>query len=183
MKNSSSHASFYVERDRVRHVPIRRQILAAPLQLLDERDRLPVQRRVLGGRRGAQVRLQRDVAEILQRENAELVGMADNSGDGQPNPLHQLRHVRERQIGVRNRTGVQRQDGRGSFVWNDPEVFAIGRVAGERDHARVASGEPALAQISIDPTAYLEAVSGPLVHFHCALGPPALSAGAAPPER
>ena len=58
------------------------QLGAAALQLLDERHRLAVERRVLGRRRRAEVRLQRDVAEILQRERSR----ARRSGRGSPAP-------------------------------------------------------------------------------------------------
>ena len=56
----------------------RQQLLAPRLQHADERHGLAIQRFVLGQRAGAKVRLQRDVAEILEREDAERVRMAEN---------------------------------------------------------------------------------------------------------
>ena len=66
-----------VERDAVGDVAVRVDLGAAALQQVDERDGLPVERRVLGGRRRAEMGLQRDVAEILERENAERIGVAE----------------------------------------------------------------------------------------------------------
>ncbi len=56
----------------------------AALQSRDERHRLAIERRVLGGRRGAEVRLQRDVAEILEREHAEVVGVPEDARESAP---------------------------------------------------------------------------------------------------
>ena len=54
------------------------ELLAAPLDRVDEAHGLPVERRMRRGRAGAQMRLQRDVSEILEREHAEIVGMAED---------------------------------------------------------------------------------------------------------
>ena len=86
-----------VERDAVGQVVRRRELRAAPLQRGDERDRLAVERRVLGRRRRAEVRLQRDVAEILQRQHAELVGVAEDRGNRHRHLREQARDVDERQ--------------------------------------------------------------------------------------
>ena len=88
------------------------ELRAAPLQQLDERDRLPVERRVLGRRRGAEMRLQRDVAEILERENAERVGVAEDRRHRQRNLLQQRRDVGEGQRREVDRPGVQREHDR-----------------------------------------------------------------------
>ena len=126
----------------IRQVAVRPQLGAAPLQLLDQRHRLPVQRRVLGRRGGAEVRLQRDVAEILQRENAELVRVAEDRGDRQRDLLQQLADVGERQRREVDRPGVQRQHDRRAVGRDDPEVPPVGRVAGQRHDARVAAASP-----------------------------------------
>ena len=86
-----------VECHPVRQVGVRRQLGAPSLQELDERDCLPIQRRVLGRRGGTEMRLQRDVAKILQRNDPERVVMIENGGHGQRYALEQLGHVRERQ--------------------------------------------------------------------------------------
>ena len=91
------------------------ELRAAPLQQLDERDRLAVERGVLGRRRGAEVRLQRDVAEILQREDAELVRVAEDRRHRQRHLLQQLADVGERQRGEvdrRRRAARARASGR-----------------------------------------------------------------------
>ena len=69
----------HVERDAVRDERGAREFLAAPLHRVDEADGLPVERRVRRGRAGAHVRLQRDVAQILEREDAEIVGVAEDA--------------------------------------------------------------------------------------------------------
>ena len=84
------------------------------------------------------MRLQRDVAEILEREHAQVVGVAEN-------PRHRHRHRREQrgrvdegQRAVVEWRGVDRQDERLAVARQHAEVAPVGRVAGERHHARVA---------------------------------------------
>ena len=86
-----------VEGDAVGQVLGRRELGAAALQRRDERHRLPVERRVLRRRRRAEVRLQRDVAEILEREHAEVVGVAEDGRDRHRHLREQPRDVDERQ--------------------------------------------------------------------------------------
>ena len=68
-----------VEGDAVRDVLRVAQVRAAPLQRVDEPHGLTVERRVFLRRRGAEVRLQRDVAQILQRQDAEITGMSEDN--------------------------------------------------------------------------------------------------------
>ena len=103
---------FDVERDPVGEVAVRIDFGPAPLQHLDERDRLPIQRRVLGRCRRAQVRLQRDVAEIFQRHDAVRVGVSQQRGNRQRHLPEQLGDIGERQRGEVDRSDVQREHGR-----------------------------------------------------------------------
>ena len=98
-----------VERDAVGQIRRRRQLRAAPLQRRDQRDRLAIERRVRRRRRRAQVRLQRDVAEILQRQDAQLVDVIDDLRDRHRHRRQQLRDVHERQRGVVERRRVHRE--------------------------------------------------------------------------
>ena len=154
MKNSSSHVSFSTSKATlVRQIAIRVELRAAPLQQLDQGHRLAIQRRVLGRGGRADMRLQRDVAEILQREDAELVGCPSTAGTGRPDPLHQLRDVGERQIDEVDRTGVQRQHDRRPFVENEAEVFVDPtRRRSAAPRARPGD-EPAVVEVAIDSIA------------------------------
>ncbi len=53
-----------------------------------KRDRLAIERGVLGRRRRAEMRLQRDVAEILEAEDAEVSGVIQDA-------RHRQRHRAE----------------------------------------------------------------------------------------
>ena len=86
-----------VERDPIRQVPIGLQLGAPPLQQRDERDGFPVQGRVLGRRRRAEMRLQRHVAQVLERHDAVGIRVAENRRDRQRDLLEQRGHVREGQ--------------------------------------------------------------------------------------
>ena len=101
-----------VERDAVGQMRVGGELGAAPLQQLDQRDRLAIERRVLARRRGAQMRLQRHVAQILLRDDAERVGMIEHERHRQRHLPQQLRHVGEGQRGEVDRPGVQRQHDR-----------------------------------------------------------------------
>src|SRR5439155_15003361 len=103
------HQLLEVEGDLVRHIRVGRQGLTAALQQLDQRNGLVVERGVLARWRGAEVRLQRDVAKILQRENPELVGVAEDFRHRQRDALQQRGDVRKRQRGEVYRSRVQRQ--------------------------------------------------------------------------
>ena len=81
-KNSSSHVSFSTSNaSEYGDVVGRRQLGAAPLEHLDEPDRLAVERGVLAGRRRPEVRLQRHVAQVLQPQQAEVVGVVEDRRD------------------------------------------------------------------------------------------------------
>src|SRR5207244_1825804 len=77
----------HVEGDRIGRITIGFELAASPLEPLDERDGLAVQRLVLRARRGAQVRLERDVAQILLRHDPELIGVPKDGRNRQGNLL------------------------------------------------------------------------------------------------
>ena len=136
-KKSISHVSFSTSNA----MPYGRylgvgQLAPAALKHLDERHRLAVERGMLGRRRRAEVRLQRHVAEILERQHAEVGGVTENPRHRHRHRGEQLRRVHERQRGVVERRRVDRQHERLAVLRQHAEIAAIGRVAGERhDHA------------------------------------------------
>ena len=140
-----------VEGDAVGQVVRARQLGAALLQRGDERDRLPVERGVLGRRRGAEVRLQRHVPEILEREDAEIAGVAEHGRDRHRHLLEQPRDVGERQLSNverRRHRATARSTGVGQ---HDAEVAPVGSVAGQRHDARRLPRETAAIEIRVDP--------------------------------
>jgi hypothetical protein len=82
-----------VEGDAVRRVVARREFRAAALHDLDERDGLPIEAAVLGGRRGAEMRLQRDVAEIVQHEDPQIARTVEDARHRQPHRFEQAGHA------------------------------------------------------------------------------------------
>ena len=151
-----------VERHPVGQVRVGCELGAPPLEQLDERDRLPVERGVLGRRRRPQMRLQRDVAQVLQRHDPERVCVSEDVGHRQRHLLQQDGHVGEGQRRELDRSGVQRQHDRRTVGGNDAEVLSIRRVAGER-HDPCVAARAAGAQVLVDPVADLRALGGSLV--------------------
>ena len=86
-----------VEGDAVGDVSRRRELRAAPLQRVDQRDRLAIERRVFRPRRRAEMRLQRHIAEILQRDDAERIGMTEDRGHRHGHAAHEPSDVGKRQ--------------------------------------------------------------------------------------
>src|SRR5262249_57496429 len=81
---------FDIEGCLVGKVHLRCELCSAALQQLDERHRLAVERRVFSWRRCTQMRLKRNVAEILEGENAQLIRVAEHSRGRERHPLQQL---------------------------------------------------------------------------------------------
>ena len=79
-----------VERDAIREVLGRGEFLAALLEGGDERNRLPVERRVLRCARGAKMGLEGHVAKVLQRQQSVLVRVTEDRRNRQ---LHALKQV------------------------------------------------------------------------------------------
>ncbi len=175
-----------IERHTVGQVLIGLQLGAAALQPIDQRDGLQVERRVLRERCGAQMSLERDVAEILQHYDAKRIGVAEDLGDRERHLTEQVRDVRERQGREIDGTGVQGDHVRGCVRRNHAEVLAIGRVAGERHDARAAVDHPGLPQKAVNPFPGLETVGSALVcHVFVGADPcvrPGPTRGSAPPS-
>ena len=159
-----------VERDAVGQVTVRRrgsrvgvEFGAAALQQLDERHGPPIERGMLGRRRRAQMRLQRDVAEILQRQDAERIRMAEHRRDRQRHLLEQVGDVGEGKRRELDRPSVQREHDRWSIGRQDPEVAAIRSIARQRHDPGASSREAALTEILVDAIAQLGAFNRALI--------------------
>ena len=103
------------------------------------------------------MRLQRDVAEILQRQDAEGIRMAEHRRDRQRHLLEQIGDVGKRERREFDRSRVQRQHDRWSIGRQDPEVATVRRIAGERHDPGAASREAALTEVLVDTIAQLGA--------------------------
>ena len=98
MKKSSSHVRLSVsKRDAVRQVLGRGELRAAALQCRDQGHGLPVECGVLSGGRGAEMRMEGDVAKILGRKNPEIVPRARGPRGSARATGRRTRHVHERQ--------------------------------------------------------------------------------------
>ena len=139
-----------VEGHAVGDVTIGGQLAPAALEDVDERDGLAVQRRVLGRARGAEMRLQGDVPQILKRHDALRVRVPENGRHRQRHQLQQLRHVGEGQRAEIDRTGVQREHDGLAVADQHAEVPPVGCVAGQLHDPGDTRREPALAKVSID---------------------------------
>ena len=147
------HQLVAIERDAVGDELRRFQLGAFPLHPEDELDRLPVERVVLGGLRHAEMRLQRDVAEILEDQDAEVVRVARNRRNRQRDVREQPADVDERQLVERERRVVHRQHHRRVIGPKNAEVLARRRVAGERHDAHLRSRELRAVQALVDARA------------------------------
>ena len=129
-----------VERDAVRQVAVRLQLAAAPLQLLDERDRL----RGRAPRARAGVAAPRCACSVTSpRSCSARMPSASEwpriGGTGSGICCQQRADVGERQRREIDRPGVQRQHDRRAVSGDDPEVAPVRRVAGQR-HDRGRAG-------------------------------------------
>src|SRR5207237_10500631 len=87
-----------VERNAERQELARLHLFAALLQPIDQFDGLFIERIVFDRLRAAEMRLQRHVAEVFENQNAEIVGVAGNRGDGQRDVRQQTADVHKRQL-------------------------------------------------------------------------------------
>ncbi len=99
-----------------------------------KRDGLAVEGGVLAGGGGAEVRLQGDVPEILEAQDAELVRMMQDARHRQRHFGEQACHRHEGHRVKVDRALVQRQHDRLRILQQHAEVAPIRRIAGERDH-------------------------------------------------
>ena len=109
------------------------------------------------------MRLERDVAEILEREHADVVGMPEDLRDRDRHALEQPRDVGERQRVHVERRRVQRQHERRAVRRQDAVVAPIGGVAGQRDDARAEGAEAVAAEVDVDSFALLGGVRAPFL--------------------
>src|SRR5437763_12899824 len=108
------------------------------------------------------MRLQRDVAEILERQNAEPVRMSEDRGHGKRDLLEQAGDVRERKRRQLDRSGMNGEHERPSIRRQDTEVPAVRRIAGQRHDPGLISCQTALAQKAVDAIAQERAFHRPL---------------------
>ena len=102
--------------------------------------------------------LQRHVAEILQGNDAELVGMAENRRRRQWHLAQQPGHVGERHPGEFDRPRMDREHKGRTVGRNNPEVPSIGGVARQRHDAGILRRQPALFEIPVDAIVNVQAV-------------------------
>ncbi len=107
---------------------------------------------MLGQRACAEMRLQRDVAEILEGQNAQAVRVPDNCRHRQAHALEQAGDIDEGQRRHFDWALVQREHQRRSLGGDDAEVAAGGGVAGQRDDGARRRRDAAPAQVFVDPT-------------------------------
>ena len=112
------------------------------------------------------MRLQRDVAEILERHDAQRIGVSQQRRNRQRHLPEQLGDIGEGQRGELNRSHVQREHDRRLVVTDDAEVSPIRCIAGQWHHPGRGAVDAGGPQVAIDPIAQLEAVAGPFVWGH-----------------
>ena len=105
------------------------------------------------------MRLQRDVAEILQGDDAELVRVGEDARHGHRHRLEQAGDVDERELLEGDRPRVHGEHLRRVVRHEHAEVAPVRGVAGERHHGRAALREAAVGEKLID--------SGPHVGHSC----------------
>ena len=102
------------------------------------------------------MRLQRDVAEILQRHDAQRVGVPQQRGNRQRHLPEQLGDIGEGQRGELDRSHVQGEHDRRLVGTDDAEVSPVRRVAGQGHHPGGGAVEAHGRQVAIDPIAQFE---------------------------
>ncbi len=153
-----------VEGDAVREVGRALELGAATLQRRDQSDGLSIAGGVLGWRHGAEVSLQRDVAEVLEGEDPEIAGMPKHGRNRHRHLLEQPRDVDERQRVEVERRRVERQHDRRGVGEQHAVVAPVGSVAGERHDARRLPREIAPLEIRIDSLALAGGVGYLVAH-------------------
>ena len=117
---------------------------------------------MLRGRRRTEMRLEGDIAEILERDDAELIGMAEDTRHRHRHFAQQLRDVDEGKCVEIDRSGMHREDLRGFVLQQHAEVASIGRVAGQRHHLGAARLQLGRRKERVDPIAHI--ISGASIH-------------------
>src|SRR5688572_9444128 len=159
------HELFAIERDAVRDVLGRLELGPLPLHSEYELDGLAVQRIVFGWLRHAEVRLQRDVAEVFQNEDAEIVGVAGDRWNRQRNVGKEAAHVDERQFGEDEGRVVHREYDRRVVRSQNAEILPRRRVAGERHDAHLRARELRALQAFVDSGACLLKLRRSAFHY------------------
>ena len=161
------HQLVAIERDAEGNEFTRFQLTAAPLEPLDELDGLLVQRVVLDWLRHAEMRLQRDIAEILEDKNAEIAGMPGDRRNRKRHVCQQARHVDERQLAKAERRVIYRQHHRWIVGAQHPKILPRGRVAGQRHDAHLRPGDLRALEARVDLRARLLSGGRSPIHGTC----------------
>src|SRR5262245_5247707 len=114
-----------VEGDAVGDEPGRRELRAPTLKRVDKTHSLTVQSGVLCGRRRTEMRLQRHVAQILQRDDAELVRVTKNARDRYRHQAEEVGDVDKRKRVEINRARVDGKHLRRFVATQDSVVPAV----------------------------------------------------------
>ena len=119
----------------------------------DQRDGLTIERRMLSRGRRADMRLERDVAEILEGDNPELTRMVQDSRDRHGHRAQQPCNVHERQGVEIDRPRMDREHPWWLLTKQHAKIPAVRSVAGKRDDlglvaARTGSGKKRLDAIA-----------------------------------
>ena len=136
-----------VKCDAIRRIRRRRQLGAPSLQGFDQAHRVAIEAAVFLRRGRAEVRLQRDVAEVLQQQDAKVAGAIEDRRDRQGHGRQQLRDPgKGLRVGVKW-LDVQRQHPRRPGAPQHAEVSPVGGIAGERQHCGGLGAETAAFEI------------------------------------
>ena len=96
------------------------------------------------------MRLEGDIAQVLQADDAQAVGGMQDLGYGQRNRTQQPSHRDERQRGDVDGAGVKGQHNRRALREMDTVVASVRRIAGQGDNALDVSGEPLFDEVRLD---------------------------------
>ena len=99
------------------------------------------------------MRLQCHVAEVLENEHAQIVGVAGDGRNRERYLCEQPADVHERKLVEFEWLVVDRQHDRRIVRPHDPEVLPRGRVAGERHDANLRPRELRPLKYFVDPDA------------------------------
>ena len=105
---------------------------------------------MFSGRRRAEVRLQRDVAEILKAQHAQFVRVVKDRRHRDRNLLQQPRDRHEWHRRELDRALVQGQDDRFVALHQHTEVATIRGIAGEGHHGRDAGRQAVQVEVLLE---------------------------------
>src|SRR5262245_30951445 len=128
---------------------------------------------MLGRRCSAQMRLQCDVAKVLERDDPQGIRVTQDAGDRHRHRAVQPGHIGKWQLLELDALGMDGKDLRRRVAEQQSKVPPVGRVARERDDFRIVGGETGVGQKTIDACAdvvvahlfYSEAIARSSIRF------------------